>query len=106
MVPTDEDLLHRFYAGDTGALERIADRHTPLLARLAHMILVVRTGSEVQSLGEWDIAERVEGVWVQLLLTRQAGTARWPHQWMSALTWLIHLLALEMDRHLGRRGPF
>jgi hypothetical protein len=34
------------------------------------------------------------------------GLARWPNQRLSALTWLIHILCLEMDRHMGVRPPF
>ena len=109
MNPTDEELLHTFYnaAGtDTTALQQLAERLDRFLARIAYQILVARTGSEVQSLGEWDIDDRLQGTWTHVLGTRMTGLARWPHQRLTALTWLIHLLCLEMDRHLGFRGPF
>jgi hypothetical protein len=77
-----------------------------LLARVAYLILQARTGSAVQALGEWDIDERLANVWAHVLMTRQGGVGRWPHQRLSVLTWLIHLLCLEMDRHLGLRPPF
>src|SRR5262245_46863326 len=106
MKPTDEELLHSFYdAGDSAALERLADRHDPLLARIAYQILRARIGSQAQ-LGEWDIDERLADVWAYVLGTRMTGLGRWPHQRLTALTWLIHLLCLEMDQHLGFRLPF
>ena len=106
MSPTDEELLHAFYAGDSDALERMADRHDPVLWGLAYLILKARTGSAVQARGEWDISERLSQVWAHVLMTQQTSFGTWPHQRLSALTWLIHLLSLEMDRHLGLRGPF
>lgn len=106
MDPTDERLLHDFYACDAAALERLAARHDPLLARVAHLILVARTGSQVQALGEWDIDDRLSNVWAHVLMTKMTGLAVWPHQRLTALAWLLHLLALEMDRHLGFRPPF
>jgi len=84
----------------------LAERHEPLLWQIANLILVTRTGSEIQALGEWDIDERLENVWTHVFMTRQAALGSWPHQRLSALTWLIHLMCLEMDRHLGFRGPF
>ncbi len=106
MNPTDEELLHSFYAGDTAALGSLVTRHEPLLRQVAFLILQTRTGSAVQALGEWDIGERLASVWAHVLMTRQGAIGSWPHQRLSALTWLIHLLCLEMDRHLGLRGPF
>jgi len=106
MNPTDEELLHAINAGDVGALDRLAERYDPVLGPIGSLILQVRTGSLVQALREWDIAERVESVWAHVLLTRQAALGSWPHQRLSALTWFIHLLCLEMDRHLGIHGPF
>lgn len=58
MNPTDEELLHAFYIGDTAALEQLAERHGALLGRVAYLILRARTGSAVQALAEWEIAER------------------------------------------------
>jgi len=106
MNPTDEELLHAFYAGDTAALDQLAERHDQLLWQIANLILVTRTGSAVQALGEWDIDERLANVWAHVAMTRLAAFGPWPHQRLSALTWLIHILCLEMDRHLGLRGPF
>jgi hypothetical protein len=107
MDPTDEELLHAFYAaGDTSTLERLAERLDPFLARIAYQILQARTGSALQALGEWDIDDRLGDLWTHVLATRVAGLARWPHQRLTALTWLIHLLCIEMDRHLGFRAPF
>jgi hypothetical protein len=106
MSPSDEELLHAFYAGDNAAIERLVERHDPLLRRIAYLILEARTGSQLQARGEWDVRERLERMWTQVLMTREAALASWPHQRLSALTWLIYLLCLEMDRHLGFRPPF
>jgi hypothetical protein len=106
MNGTDEELLHAFYACDTAALERLAQRHDPMLRRCAYLILLTRTGSVVQALEEWDIAERLANVWAHVVATKLSGVGRWPHQRLSALTWLIYLLCLEMDRHLDLRPPF
>jgi hypothetical protein len=106
MTPTDEELLHAFYAGDNAALERLADRHRWLLGRVTFLILRARTGSEVQALHEWDSDERLNNVWTHVLMTRQVGMGAWPSTRLTALTWLIHLMCLEMDRHLGFHGPF
>ncbi len=106
MHPTDEELLHAFYAGDVAALETLTERYTPLLGRIASQILETRTGSVIQALREWDIDERVTNVWLHVLMTRHVVIGVWPHQRLSALTWIIHLLCLEMDRHLDLRGPF
>jgi hypothetical protein len=106
MDPTDEKLLHDFYAGDTPALEQLARRLDPILARIVYQIIRARTGSSKQAMGEWDIDERLAGMWAHVLGTHTTGLAPWPHQRLSALTWLIHLLCLELDRHLGFRGPF
>jgi hypothetical protein len=106
MNPTDEELLHAFYAGDNAAIESLIERHDALLWQVAFLILQTRTGSAVQAWREWDIEERVASAWVHVLRTRQAAIGPWPHQRLSALTWFLHLLCLEMDRHLGLRGPF
>src|SRR5258706_16455111 len=106
MNPTDEELLHAFYAGDSAAVERLAERHTVMLWQLAYLILLARTGSTAQASSEWDIDERLTNVWVHVHLTRQAAFGMWPHQRLTALTWVIHLLCLEMDRHMDLRGPF
>jgi hypothetical protein len=50
MNPTDEELLHAFYAGETTALKRLAERHDLVLWRIAYEILQTRTGSAVQAL--------------------------------------------------------
>ena len=49
MSPTDEELLHGFYACETAALQRLAERLDPFLARVAGLILRARTGSAVPS---------------------------------------------------------
>ncbi len=106
MEPTDEELMHAFYGGDTTALNQLSLRVDPILGRLAFLFLQARNGSGLLSLGEWDINERLDRVWSYVLDTRTTGFARWPHQRLSVLTWLIHILCLEMDRHLGFRPPF
>src|SRR5438067_1505428 len=106
MNPTDEELLHAYYAGDSAALDQLIGRHDELLSEFAYRILVVRTGSPIQASNEWDIDERITNVWVHVMMTGQAMIGSWPHQRLSVLTWLLHLLCLEMDRHLGFRGPF
>ncbi len=106
MSPTDEELLHAFYSCDDTALQQLAARLDPFLARVAHLILQARTGSAVQALREWDIGERLTSVWAHVVSTKIAAFGNWPDQRLSAMTWLIHLLCLEMDRHLGLQGPF
>jgi hypothetical protein len=106
MGPSDEELLHAFYAGDDAAMARLIERHSPLLEQIALLILQARTGSPVHALGEWDLSERVWSVWDHVLSTREAALAAWPHQRLSALTWLVYLPCLEMDRHLGFHPPF
>src|SRR4051812_17158054 len=100
MNPTDEELLHTFYAGDTAAIEQLMKRLDTILWQIAYQILLTRTGSGVQVLDEWDIDERVTNVWAHVMATRQVAIGSWPHQRLSALTWLIYILCLEMDRHL------
>jgi hypothetical protein len=106
MNPTDERLLHDFYACDTSALERLAERLDPLLARIAQQFVCARTGSAVQAREEWYIDERLASLWAHVLGTKLTGLGRWPHQRLTVLTWLIHLLCIELDRHLGFSGPF
>src|SRR4051794_25146044 len=106
MSPSDEELLHAFYAGDDHAIERLVERHDPVLKQVAYLILQARTGSRMQARREWDIDDRLTQVWTHVAMTRQAGLGAWPHQRLSALTWLIYLLCLEMDRHLRFHGPF
>jgi hypothetical protein len=53
MDPTDEELLHAFYAGDDGGLEQLDARHTAMLTEIGHLILEARTGSALQAVGEW-----------------------------------------------------
>jgi hypothetical protein len=106
MGPSDEELLHAFYAGDAAALEGLMERHSPLLEQVALLILQARAGSRAQALGEWDLSERVGSVWVHVRLTREAAFGVWPHQRLSALACLIYLLCQEMDRHLDLHPPF
>jgi hypothetical protein len=106
MSRTDETLMHAFYAGETSALDDLATRYDTMFTRIVYLILFARTASETQALSEWDIDDRVNSVWAHILNTRTAGLARWPHQRLTVLTWLLHLLSLEMDRHLGFRPPF
>jgi len=106
MSPTDEELLHAFYAGDNSALDLLFDRYEPNLAQMGRLILELRTGSTIQARGEWDIDERLSSVWIHVATTRSVHFGRWPYERVSALTWIIHLLCLEMDRHMGLRGPF
>jgi hypothetical protein len=106
MNPTIEELLQAYYGCDSEALEELAERLDPVLGRIAHEILRVRRGSAVQALGEWDIGERLTSVWAHIVGTKLASLATWPHKRLSALTWIVHLLCQEMDRHLTLRGPF
>jgi hypothetical protein len=106
MSPSDEQLLHDFYGGDNGALEQLAARHDPILARIAHQVLLVRAGPGPLILGEWDIDERLVNVWAHVHNTREANFGRWPYQQLSGLRWLIFLLCAELDRNMGMRGPF
>jgi hypothetical protein len=106
MSPTDEELLHSFYGGDNAALGRLAERRAPMLSRIAYSLLKARIGSAVQARAEWDLGERMGNVWAYVLSTRNVNIGRWPNQRLSALTWLVHLVCLEMDRHLGFSGPF
>jgi len=106
MSPTDEELLHTFYAGETAALEQLVERHWSMFSKIAKLILEVRTGSALQASNEWDTDDRLNNMWIHVLNTQQAHVGRWPHERISALTWLIHLLCLEMDGHLGFQPPF
>jgi len=106
MASSDERLLHDFYACNTAALEQLASRLDPILARIAILILGARGEAARQALGEWVIDERLNDVWTHVYLTKGSGAGRWPHQRLSALTWLIYLLCLEMDRNMGLRPPF
>jgi hypothetical protein len=106
MSPSDEQLLHTFYAGDNTALEQLAARHDPMLARVAHLILLARAAAAPLALGEWDIDERLNNLWANVYLTRRTNVGRWPHQQLSALRWFISLLCEEIDRDLAIRGPF
>jgi hypothetical protein len=103
---TDEELLHAYYAADAAALDELAQRHNPVLEQIARLILQARTGSALQALAEWDTDARLVNLWGHVVMTSQAGIGSWPYQRLSALTWFIYLLCLEMDRHLGLRGPF
>ena len=104
---SDEDLLRAFYdQADAGSLEELARRLDPVLARMAFVILIHRTGAGPQSLGEWFVDERLQAVWTYVNGSRLAGFGHWPRQRLSALAWLVPLLCLEMDRHLGLKPPF
>jgi hypothetical protein len=104
MEPTDEALLHAFYNGDDEALEQLVKRLNPTLGRVARLILRFRTGST--DLSEWNITERLVRVWVHVSGTAHAPFGRWPHDRLTALSWCIYLLGVEMDRHLGFTPPF
>ncbi len=106
MNPTDEELLQAFYTGNDEALEQLMDRHDPLLSQVASLILTERTGSSLQVLHEWDVDDRTAMVWTHVMDTRQANLGLWPRTRLSVLTWLIYLLCLEMDRHLGFQPPY
>jgi hypothetical protein len=93
MSPTYEELLHRFYAGDNEALHRLSDRCDRYLLGVASLILQARTGSTVQASMEWNLDERLVNVWTNVLMTSQVNIGRWPHERLSALTWLIHWFA-------------
>ena len=84
MSPSDEQLLHRFYAGQTDALDVLAGRYDPILARIAYQILLVRAGSAAQATEEWDVNDRLNAVWTIVVLSRRANVGRWPHQRISA----------------------
>ena len=98
--------MHGFYAGNNGAIEQLMERFDPTLAQIGVLILKIRTGSEIQAIAEWNVNQRLGKVWAYVLGTRAVNIGRWPNQRISALTWLIHLMSLEMDNHLGFRGPF
>jgi hypothetical protein len=106
MDPTDEELMHRYYGGDDAALERLIERHDELLTQFGELFLLARTGSPLQVASEGDTDERVVHVWTHVFMTRHAVIGTWPYARLSVLTWLVHLLCLELDRHLGLRGPF
>lgn len=106
MNPTDEELMHDFYADNESALVELATRFDFLLGQVAYLILFARTGSEVQSQGEGDIDEHIYEVWTHVQNTRLAGFGRWPHTRLSVLAWILYLLSLEMDRHLGFHPPY
>ena len=106
MSSTDEELLHGFYAGDNNALLRLAEQLDPMLLRISYSILQARTGSGLQAMTEWNPDERLTSEWVHVRSTRQVNIGRWPNQRLTVLTWLIHLLCQEMDRHLGFREPY
>ena len=105
MQPTDEELMHAYYGGNSAALDSLAARLDPLLARAARDILTHRTGSPARA-GEWDIDDRLSDVWASVENSKRIGSGGWPHARVSVLTWLLYLLGTEMDRHLGRRPPF
>jgi len=105
MAVTDEELLHSFYGGDDEALKQLAARLEPGLSRMAFLILRVRTGLDVSALGEWDVEDRIR-MCVPCAKYGQGQHGPMPHQRLSVLTWIIHLLCLEMDRHLGFLAPY
>src|SRR5258708_15343792 len=59
VTPSDELLMHAFYASDNAALEQLAARHDPVLARVAHLNLLARATVMPLALGEWDIDDRL-----------------------------------------------
>ncbi len=105
MSSSDEQLLHTFYAGDTEAINQLIERYDPILARIAHQILLLR-GVPAPVHGEWDIDDRLSNLWAHVYQTRMVNFGRWPHQQLSALRWVIFLLCAEMDRTMGFRPPF
>ena len=106
MPPSDEELLHAFYAGDNAALNKLVRRFDTILTRIARLILVARGVAAGLALGEWDIDERLNEVWTNVYYTRTTNMARWPHQRLTSLHWLIYLLCEAMDRNMGFRAPF
>jgi hypothetical protein len=106
MNPTQEQLLHAFYNCDQAALVRLAQILNPALAMIAFEILQVRTGSAIQARIEWNVDEWIARVWEHIVATKTTMLAIWPSQRLSAFTWIVHLLCLEMDRHLMPSGPF
>ncbi len=104
MPPSDEQLLHAFYPGNNAALEQLAARLDPFLARIAHQILLVRGGPVPLALGEWDIDERLNNLWAHVHITRTANFGRWPHQQLSALRGLSSYCARKWTGTWGFRG--
>ena len=51
MEPTDEELMHAFYGGDTTALNQLSLRVDPILGRLAFLFLQARNGSGLSFTG-------------------------------------------------------
>jgi hypothetical protein len=105
MSVSDEELLHRFYAGESAAIDELAQRLDPFLTRVGEQVFLVRAGSAIQA-QEWDVGERLHAVWILVMMSRKVNMGSWPSQRLSALTWLIHLLCQEIDRHLGMQPPF
>jgi hypothetical protein len=104
MERIDEALLHAFYAGDKTALKQLAERMNPTLASIVNVILQMRTGSA--NLQEWDVNDRLISLWTHVKSTSLKSAGYWPSERLSASTWLIHLLCIEMDRHLEFNGPY
>lgn len=104
-MPTHEQLLHAFYAGNASALDELSARLDPILARIALLILQAR-GIALAALGEWDVDDRLADVWSAVVLSSKGHGSSWPHQHASALRWLIGLLCREMDRDMHLQGPF
>ena len=107
MNPTDEELLHAFYAGDTTALERLAERQDPLLARIAYLILLTRTGSEVQALGEWDISEiQLYSDDYRVFNSPQWSLNGWPNRWEAPLAFDSNLATRWRTWETARAGMY
>jgi len=104
-VPTIEELLHAFYAGDENALYRLSERLDRFLYRIAVVILRSR-GVARAALVEWDIRACILRVWAGVALSRIGGRPRWVYERWSAIRWLIGILCERLDETMGFREPF
>jgi len=104
-MPTIEELLHAYYAGDDAALNQLSARLRRPLGRIAVVILRSR-GVARGALVEWDVHACLVRVWVGVALSRVGGRARWVHERWSALRWLIGILCEQMDWTMGFREPY
>ena len=83
-MPTDEELLHAFYAGDDVALHRLGDRLGEFLFEIALLILRAR-GVASAALAEWDLGDRLADVWAAVVPSRAGRRGRWVYEHVSAL---------------------